>query len=126
MLSQSLRKNFGESIMGRWVREFIEKHEGKLIILEGIRRVESLWEFNEFVDAIIWIDTPPDIRYERIKTRWEKSGEWILTREDFDKDDQLETELSLEKFQKIANIVVENSSTKESLYDKLSLILKNS
>ncbi len=124
-LSQSLRKHFWEDIMGRWVLEFIEKNSGNLIILEWIRRIESLTEFKDLVDAIIWIESSPELRYERIRARGEKTWESSMRLEDLGKYDNLETELSLEAFRKIANIVVENTSTKESLYNKLDLILKH-
>jgi dephospho-CoA kinase len=126
LLSQSLRRSFGASIMGRWVKEFILEHPWKTIILEWVRRVEALIEFEDLIDAIIWIEADPDTRYERLRARWEKAWEQVLTRTEFDNHDGLETEQSLEGIRKIAHIVVENTTTKESLYRKLNLILNRS
>jgi dephospho-CoA kinase len=123
-LSLSLRQKFGEDIMGRWVREFIEQNTGKLIILEWIRRVESMREIESMIDHVIWIDAEPSIRYERVIGRWEKHGESTLSREEFDSQEDLETEQTLRVLWERADILIENNWTRDQLFLQIETMIE--
>lgn len=125
ILSKSLRTNFGEDILGRWVLDFIQKNTENLIVLEWIRRVETMQSFSQLIDTIVWIDADDDIRYSRISLRQEKNGEYWLSREEFDRQELLETEKTLAPFKSIAHILIENNGTKEELYSKIDTFCKN-
>lgn len=118
-LSISLRKNFWEWIMGTWVQEFIMKHPWQFIILEWVRRIEALSEIQDLIDHTIWIESSPENRYTRIKARGEKSWESGLSREEFQKHDELETELTLQKIRDMADFTIENNWSKEEFYEKI-------
>ncbi len=115
-LSLSLRQNFGEHILGFWAHEFVEKNKWALIVMEWIRRIESLDGWEEMIDHIIWIESSPNIRYERMRIRWEKSKEDILTYEDFFRQESWEAEQSLGKLRDRADIMIENNFSLEELY----------
>lgn len=122
-LSRSLRENFSEGIMGYGARTFIEKHPRELIILEWVRRIHALEGWRELIDGIIWIEASPDNRYARIVARGEKSWEHLLTREDFDREEKLESEETLSWLRNIANTVIENNGTKEELFKKIEIFI---
>ncbi len=122
-LSLSLRENFSEGIMGQWARTFIEKHPNTLIILEWVRRVHALEGWRDCIDGIIWIEASPDHRYARIIARGEKSGEHLLKREDFEREEQLESENTLIWLKNIANIIIENNGTKEEFFKKIEYFI---
>ncbi len=115
-LSLSLRQNFGEHILGFWAHEFVEKNKWECIVLECIRRVESLKGWEDQIDHIIWIDTDSHIRYSRMLLRWEKSKEDILTYEDFFRQESWEAEQSLGKLRDRADIMIDNNFSIEELY----------
>ena len=123
-LSLMLRQNFGEDIMGRGVREFVEQHRWELIILEWIRRVESMWEIESMIDGIIWIDAESDTRYQRISARWEKHGESALSQAEFDTQENLETELTLGALYSRASVIVENNGTPEELFCQIDQMMR--
>jgi dephospho-CoA kinase len=118
-LSLSLRENFSEGILGQGARTFIEKHPKELVILEWVRRIHALEGWRECIDGIIWIEASPDNRYARIVSRGEKSGEHLLTREEFEKEEQFESENTLAWLKHIANIVIENNGSREELFQKI-------
>lgn len=123
MLSRSLRENFGQDIMWRGVREFIESHPDKLIVLEGIRRASTMQEFSELIDNILWIDASLDTRYIRVSSRWEKDGELWISREKFESQESLESEKSLSEFRDLADMIIDNDWTEEELYKTIETVL---
>lgn len=124
-LSLTLRKNFSENILGLWAREYVEKNRWQLIVLEWIRRIESLKDWRDQIDHIIWIDTKPEIRYSRMLRRGEKSAEYSLSYTEFIRQESLETECSLEKLREISDIVIENDTFLDDLYKKYDTYLNH-
>lgn len=122
-LSQSLRESFGQDIIWRGVREFIESHPDELIVLEGIRRVQTMQEFSDIIDSVIWIDVSLDTRYIRTSTRWEKDGELWISREKFESQESLESEKSLSEFREMADVIIDNNWTEDELYKKIDIFL---
>lgn len=77
-------------------------------------------KITELTDAmIIYIESSPEKRYERIRTRWEKHDEGSLTLEQFLEHEELTTEKELETIRDMADIVIENMGTKEELFRKI-------
>ena len=123
ILSRSLRENFGQDIMWRGVREFIESHPDELIVLDGIRRASAMQEFSELIDMTLWIDASLDTRYIRVSSRWEKDGELWISREKFESQESLESEKSLSLFRDLSDLIIDNNSTEEELYKKIDTFL---
>lgn len=122
-LSRSLRDNFGQDIMGKGVRRFIENHPDQFIVFDGIRRLSTLWEFRELVDAIIWIDASLDTRYARVSIRWEKDWEIWISREIFEAQETLESEKNISEFRDLADVIIENNDSEEVFFEKIDTFL---
>ena len=125
-LSRSLREQFGQDIMGRGVRQYIQTHSNGIIVLDGIRRFATMQEFRELIDVVIWIEASADTRYLRISQRSEKSGEFWMSQEEFDRQESLESERELLQFREIADIVIYNNWTINELYSQIDEYIKPS
>lgn len=123
MLSRSLRENFGQNIMWRGVREFVESHPEKIIVLDGIRRVSTMQEFSELIDSVVWIDASLDTRYIRVSNRWEKDEELWISREKFESQESLESEKNLSEFRDLADVIIDNNWTLGELYNEIDVSL---
>lgn len=86
------------------------------MVLEWIRRIESLKGWEDQIDHIIWIDTKPEIRYARMLSRKEKSDEDTLSYDEFSRQESWEAEQSLSKLRDMADIVIENNHSLEDFY----------
>jgi dephospho-CoA kinase len=123
-ISRILRGNFWENILGVGARNFVEKHRDTLLVLEWVRRIESLEWWRDTIAHIIWIDASPDTRYARMLDRWEKAWEHEISREIFEEQERLETEQSLEGLRSIADTVIENNGTETELFEKIDATLR--
>ena len=119
-MSWLLRSTFWEDIFLRAVERFIENSPDQILIFDWPRKVNMIEKITELTDAmIIYIESSPEKRYERIRTRWEKHDEGSLTLEQFLEHEELTTEKELETIRDMADIVIENMGTKEELFRKI-------
>jgi dephospho-CoA kinase len=69
-MMELLRELFGNDIYIRAAEQFIHKHPDRDIVFDGIRKVKFAEYLISHYDADLWyIDTPPELRYERIHMR---------------------------------------------------------
>jgi dephospho-CoA kinase len=72
-----------------------------------------------------FLDATLRIRYDRLKERWDKSWESEMSYEQFLSDENLESEKENNAIRELADIVIENNSTKEALFRKIETYIKN-
>jgi len=119
-ISEALRTTFGEEIMAKTMAKDVEKSTANMIAIGNARRmadIEYLSKMNGFVLIAISAEMPT--RYERIKTRGEKSSDATQTYEQFVADHERSTELSIIEVAKHATDHIDNNGTKEELFKKL-------
>ncbi len=119
-MSWLLRSTFWEDIFLRAIEQYIEKSNDTIIIFDWPRKVNVIEKIMELTDAmLIYIDTPPDIRFERIRMRWEKHDEISLTLDEFLEQEELTTEKELGTICDMTDIVIENTGTEEELFRRI-------
>ena len=123
-LSQLLRQSFWEDIYARAVTLFLAEKHSWTFIFDWPRRLSVIDVIENFSDSkIIWIETSPRIRYERMLQRWEKAHEDIMSYETFLELEGNPSERELTSIRDRADIIIENDGTREELLMKLVSII---
>lgn len=111
-----LNDGFGKGTITRGMEKRILNTEADIIILDGARWDSDLEMIKRLPNnTLIYVETDSKIRFERMKARKEKSGEEMMSWEEFEKSEQVKTETYLEEIKKSADFAVENNGTVEDL-----------
>lgn len=126
-MSAAVRGAFGEDILARVMAQDIENSDEQLIILDGIRREQDMENLRKDPNfTFVYIDADEKVRYERIAQRGENADDASKTFEEFQREArEIETEITIPPLQKFADIVIDNSGTKEDLEKQLDDLVKN-
>lgn len=123
-LGEVLRKSFGESVIVDAFRKDLEKSRAQVIVVDGIRYVNEVEMLRSFPNnVLLFIDAPAAIRYARVVARGEK-GESRISFEEFQKAEKRGTEKGLPVIRKLADYVIENDGSLETLLKKVDAIVK--
>jgi len=124
-ISVILRQKFGNDLLARAMAEDIKKDmNDDFIVVESIRREEDIQYLKE-IDGfhLVSIKVDPKVRYERLIKRKEKADDATKTYEEFLKDHQRETELSILPLLDKAEFIIDNNGSLEEFYNKLDQII---
>jgi len=123
-LSLILRQNFGQDLFAKIISENAKNSNNKIVIIDGIRRpadIKYLKKLPEF--KLIYVTVDIKTRYQRIINRTENSDDQNKTFKQFVKDHQAEPELEIPKIGKTADYKINNSGTKEELFQQIDSII---
>ena len=124
-ISEAMRTTFGEDIMAKTMAKDVKKSTANIIAIGNARRmadIEYLSKMTGFI--LISISAEMPTRYERVKTRGEKSSDATQTYEQFVADHQRSTELSILEVAKQATEHLDNNGTKDELFAQLDKLVK--
>lgn len=126
-LSVILRQKFGNDLLARAMAEDIKKdNNDAMIIVESIRREEDIKFLKEISGFhLISIKADKKIRYERLVKRKEKADDATKTYEEFLKDHERETELSIIPLLDKAEFIINNDGTIENFHNELDRIINS-
>ena len=125
-LSRILREGFGEDTLARALTTQVEKSTAALIIVDGVRRPDDIVLLSRQAGfRLIYIDAPLETRFARMKLRGEKSDDASKTMEECVADHKLESELLMEQLKSSAQVIIDNSGSKEELYAQLERLLRD-
>jgi len=125
-LSENLRKTFGEDILAKVIAEDVKSDTGKLIVIDGIRRladIKYLRELPEF--KLVKIETDAQKRFQRIIARSENQDDRNKTYEDFLKDEAGEPEREIPIVMEEAKMSLNNDGSREELFAAVDELVKN-
>jgi len=124
-LSLDLRQRFGQDVLAKAMTEDIKADTtSKMIIVESIRREEDIKFLKELESFhLISLKADMSLRYERLVQRREKADDEHKTYEQFIKDHELETELSIIPLLEKAEFTIDNSGTLDEFYAQLDKII---
>ncbi|PIR13967.1 hypothetical protein COV49_00500 [Candidatus Falkowbacteria bacterium CG11_big_fil_rev_8_21_14_0_20_39_10] len=126
LLSTILRKNFGENTFAKVILEDIKKDPGKLIIVDGIRRLKDIEYLRKLPNfKLIRVVVDPKIRYERLVKRNENKGDNKKTYKQFLTDQRREADAQIPKIMKKADLEIDNNGTWKNLKAQADKILAN-
>lgn len=113
-LSGGLRREFGEDILSYAVERAALSSEKDLVVIDGIRRPEDVVALEPLpYFKLVSIAVPAKIRYERMKKRGEKATESQMTWEDFLKEEQFPTEVTIPLTMSRAWKTIPNAGSRE-------------
>jgi dephospho-CoA kinase len=124
-LSEVLRAGFGEDIMAKTIANDAQNDTNQLVIIEGIRRpadITYLTKLPNFVLVEIFADIKT--RYERLILRRENPDDATKTFEQFNKDHERSTEITIPEVTKSASERVDNNGTLDELYNRIDQLLQ--
>jgi dephospho-CoA kinase len=124
-LSTTLRHTFGEDLMARVMAEDVKGDESELIVIDGVRRIDDIKYLKEIPEfKLVYVEADMKIRYDRLIHRNENVDDEGKTFEEFEKDHQRETEVTIRGLKDHSGIVLENNESLEEFYEKLDEMVK--
>src|SRR3989338_3131596 len=113
-ISEIMRGTFGEDLMAKTMAHDVEKTDARLVVVEGIRRmadIEYLKRLPNFVMVEIFAD--PKTRHKRMTERGENPDDRTKTFEQFLKDHERSTEMSIPEVLTHATEKIDNNGSPE-------------
>ncbi len=124
-LSEHLRQAFGEDILSYAVEKQALDSEKNLVVIDGIRRPEDIVALEPLPNfKLVSISVPAELRYERMKKRGEKATESDMTWEEFQKEENYPTEVTIPLVMQRAWKTLDNSGSREEFEDAVRQIMK--
>jgi len=124
-ISECLRQKFGGDILAKVIAEDVQKDPGKLIVVDGVRRMDDIKYLQELPGFnLVKIETDSKTRYNRLIARTENKDDGRKTYEEFLSDEQQEAELEIPKVMAGAKLSLNNDGDFENLYKQIEEILK--
>ncbi len=123
-MSTMLRNTFGDDLLANVIYNDILNSNEKMIVIDGVRRlpdIEILRSLPEF--KLLFIDTDIENRYQRLIQRNENIDDRNKTFDDFQKEDQAEAEINIDKLKLIADLVIDNNGNIDNLYKQIDKII---
>ncbi|TSC68874.1 MAG: hypothetical protein G01um101466_282 [Parcubacteria group bacterium Gr01-1014_66] len=96
------------------LRNRLRATDADIVILDGLRKPEELGLARELNGIIVYIAGHPKIRFERRRVHAETTDEKGMTWEQFERQEQAETEISIRTIgETMADARIENNGTRE-------------
>lgn len=115
MLSTAVRKFFGEDLLERAMNVLISSSVSKspIIAIEGIRRLVDIGMFTKDRATpffFVYLEATPEVRFARHKRRNEKTGDALLTYEQFLEMGQQESEQQILLLRPHADLIIDTTN----------------
>lgn len=124
-MSHILRENFGDDLVARVVHERIKKSEAPFIVVDGVRRFSDILLLaKEPHFKLLFLDAPIELRYERLTKRRENTDDEAKTLEEFQRDHERETEVSIDSLRQQASSIIDNDGDKELLKKRVDEMIQ--
>lgn len=124
-VSTVLRQTIGENCLAQAMYGDVYRDKKELIVVEGVRRLADITMLKSLPDfTFIYVDTEPEIRYERFLDRKQNPDEEGVSYEAFLEICNQESETQIRGLKKHADVVIENNGTLKELVEKMDSILK--
>ncbi len=125
-ISEELREKFGQTYWARQVVEKIKKDNNSKAIFDGVRQaVEDDYLKEDFGEdyVLFKVDAKPSVRFKRLKSR--KRPGFPTTLEKFKEHETRQNKMfKLDKTFERASAIIDNSTTYEDLYKRITDLLK--
>ena len=125
LLSKILRENFGEDVFAKGMHLDVESDSREVVVIDGIRRIEDIKNLRDLPHfKFVYMEANLDKRYERIVARGENVGDNVKTFEEFKREHELNTEMTIVGLKKYADYVIENNKNLDDLHGKIDEVIK--
>jgi len=124
-LTQCLIDKFGDDFLSKIVAKEIEKSDKQIFILPNIRRETDCVHLKDNPGFIlVGVEADPRKCYDRLIERGQNEDDKGKTWEQFQKDLQLSTEVSIAGLIKKSSIILENNGSLEELYKQVDQMME--
>ena len=124
-LSENLRGHFGDDVLANAMARDVEKEKKKFITVDGIRRPADLVHLKKFPGFhLVAIEAQAPTRFERMRKRRENQDDQTKTWEQFKKDSQRSTEITIRGVMKNADFVIDNNGSFQEFHQQIDGIIK--
>ncbi len=123
-LANKLRDRFGEDVLMKAIAKKIETAEKEIVIVNGMRIKEEFDFIKKIGGTVVYITLDSKVRWERIKERGEKKDDNV-SYEKFLEVDNGRTERQIKEIGKMADVVIENKESLDSLEEKVIELIRN-
>lgn len=125
ILSEILRKGFGEDLFAKSMLHDVQRDNGDFIVVDGVRRIEDIGFLRELSHfKLVFIEADMQVRYERLIKRQENTDDQVKTFDEFVREHQAESELQIRELKNYADYVVDNNGSYLDLYHKIDAIIE--
>ena len=123
-LAQCLIDKFGTDVLSKTIAKEIEASDKQIFVLPNIRR-EADYSQLEHNQGFILVGINTDLKtcYERLVKREQNEDDKNKTWEQFQKDLQLSTEVSISGLIKKSSIKLDNNGSPEDLYQQIDKMM---
>ena len=122
-LGLGLRKIFGEHVLVNALEQRVKRSLSSYRVVNGIR-MDEMDVVKQWGAKIIYITAPFETRFERYKTRKEKTDDGQMSIEQFKAQESAPTELRIPELGKMADFRIDNTGSIEELNKKVDDIIK--
>lgn len=123
-ISTILRAGFGEDLLAKVIALDASKLDSDIVVIDGVRRMADIKYLKDLPNFyLIKVDADPKIRYERMKSRNENTGDSEKTFEQFIADQNNEADREIPVVMDFAKIGINNNGTLEELYSQTDKII---
>jgi dephospho-CoA kinase len=123
-LSLMLRQTFGQDLFAKAIKAEVESDPHDIVVIDGIRRegdVVYLRDLPNFI--LVYIDADIHTRYDRVVRRAENASDKDKTFEQFEKDHEADTEMTIPPLKNLAQVIIENNGTFEDFHQKIEALI---
>ena len=107
-----MEQAYGKGILTQAMYHRITRDAAEVVIADGIRLPTDIAMLRSFSkNILVYITADAEIRFNRIRTGKEKSGEKFITFEQFMQEEQTETEVLIGKLGSKADVKIENNGS---------------
>jgi dephospho-CoA kinase len=121
-ISSALRERFGQDILVKALVKKIDNIKDGIVILNGVRRPGDFTALKSIGGKLVYITADPKKRWERMKTRGEKSDDDVPF-EKFIEMGKAEAESLITVIGAEADVKIENNGTKEEFYQQVKRVI---
>ncbi len=124
LFSKISREAFGQDLYSKTIALDAAASASEMIITDGIRRLNDAIELAKLpYFHLLAIAADERVRYERVRSRDENPGDAEKTWEQFSKEAQAETEVTIREVAAQAEFTIENNGTLDDLHAKLDMMM---
>lgn len=121
-LSESLRRDFGQTVLAQAARHRAEASTGLFVLIDGIRLPTDV--FRDLPGFhLVHVTADIRMRFERSRARGEKSGESEATFDQFAAEEQFPTERAIIETAALAETTISNNGTLAKLHANVDALV---
>ncbi len=122
-LAVILKDNYGGEVLMNALFLMAEKSDKNFFVLDGFRKPDEVAKLKTQPNSyFLYIETPVEVRYQRMLARGEKVGETVQSFEEFKISQEHAADIDIRNLKSLADFQIQNDGTLEQYHQKLKEI----